>query len=276
MIYETISLWKEHPEATLTSYVCDNAPELKMPPRPAMIVCPGGGYSKLAPRESEPVVRVYFQAGMNVYLLRYSICENAKDYAPLIEAAMAVKYVREHAEEHNTDPERVFISGFSAGGHLAASAGILWNIPEVRDALGISEGKVPEGINRPTGMVLSYPVITAGKYAHKNSIRQLCGTPEPTEGQAKRFSLEFHVDSTTPPVFLWHTFSDATVPVQNSLLLMNALLEHGIPFESHIFPEGVHGLSLANEQSFSARSDLLVPHVQCWSELSVKWIRDMF
>ena len=99
--------------------------------------------------------------------------EGAKDYAPLIEAGMAIKYIRENAEKYNTDPNYVFISGFSAGGHLAASAGTLWNVKPVREALGIESGEAPEGINRPTGTILSYPVITGGDKAHKGSIKNV-------------------------------------------------------------------------------------------------------
>lgn len=276
MLYETLTLWEKHPEATLTTYVCDNPPQLKMPPRPAMIVCSGGGYHDLAARESETIVRTFLGAGMNVYLLRYSVEENARDYAPLIEAAMAIRYVRENAVAHNTDPHRVFICGFSAGGHLAASSGILWNIPEVRDALEISTGKYPEGINRPDGMILAYAVITSGKYTHKGTFCKLCGSKEPTEEEMKRFSLELHVDETSTPAFIWHTVTDICVPVQNSLLLVNALLEHGVSLEAHIFPEGVHGLALANKETWTGQEHLNMPHVQCWVDLAIRWTQDQF
>ena len=110
---------------------------------------------------------------------------------------------------------------------------------------------------------------------HLNSFRYLWGTQDPTPEQFARFSLELHVDATTPPAFIWHTFADQGVSVRNSLALMDALLENGIPFESHVFPTGAHGLSLGTEESATNESHI-EPHVTPWAELSVRWIKDMF
>lgn len=274
LIYETVKLWDKHPEATLTSYVLENTPELKYTPRRTVLVCPGGGYHFLSDREAEPIAVQFLQAGFNVFLLRYSVEPEAKDYAPLIEAALAMKYIRQNAEKYNVDPGKVFVSGFSAGGHLACSLGTLWNIPIVRDAIGVTSGEVPEGIDRPDGMILSYPVITAGEKTHKRSIRNVSGHAEPTEEDIEAFSLERHVDANTCPAFIWHTFTDATVPVENSLLLASAMAEHKIPFELHIFPEGKHGLSLCNEFTCSGKEDTINAHNECWVQLAINWIKD--
>lgn len=274
MIYETIKLWDKHPEATLTSYVIQNTPELKYTPRRTVIVCPGGGYHFLCDRDAEPVVMQYLQAGFNVFLLRYSVAPDAGNFVPLIEAALAVKYVRQNAEKYNVDPHKIFVSGASAGGHLACSAGTLWNIPEVRDAVGVTSGEVPEGINRPDGMILSYPVITAGEKAHKRSIRYVSGHNELTEEDIGTFSLERRVDENTCPAFIWHTFADNAVPVENSLLLASAMAEHKIPFELHIFPEGKHGISLSNEFSAGGDPENMIPHNECWMKLAINWIKD--
>ena len=177
MKHKTITLRENFPEATLTIFACESK---ATSPRPAVIVCPGGAYCDLSPREAESIARAYTEAGCNTYILRYSVGENAANCNPLIEAALSIQYVREHASEHNTDPKRIFICGFSAGGHLAASAGILWNDPVVREALGINQGKSPEGINRPDGMILCYPVITAGLGMHRLSFYRLSGTDEPS------------------------------------------------------------------------------------------------
>ena len=277
MLYQRFSLGEEYPEASLTAYVCDT--QMVSPVRPALIVCPGGGYGGLSPREGEPVVRRFFAEGFNVFLLRYSVGEKAGNYAPLIEAARAIKLVRQRANEDNTDPKKIFIMGFSAGGHLAASSGTLWNIPVVRDAVGVSSGECEEGINRPDGMVLCYPVITAGKYTHSGTALRINGkdvlegidalTPEEIE----RFSLERHVDPTTPPTFIWHTVADKTVPVQNSLMLMSALTEANIPFESHIFPEGGHGMALCNEETSAGNPNFIQPCAAVWPELATKWMK---
>lgn len=280
MINKTFDLSPDYPGATLTTYVLDNPADLNLSPRRAVIVCPGGGYRFLSNREAEPIVTQFLAANMNVFLLRYTVGPKtdgnagASGYAPLIEAGLAIKYVREHAEEYGTIPDKIFILGFSAGGHVAASAGTLWNIPEVRDAIGVSSGKCPEGINRPDGTVLCYPVITGGEKAHKGSVKNFIGHDELTEEDIERFSLERHVDDGTSPAFMWHTASDATVPVENSLMYASALSAHKIPFELHIFPAGKHGLSLCNEFTCSQKADAIVPHAEVWIDLAVKWVKE--
>lgn len=280
MFYQKFSLSDKYPDASLTAYVCNGEP--KVAPRPAVIVCPGGGYSNLSPREAEPIVRRFFGEGFNTYLLMYSVGEKAANFAPLIQAALAIKKVRQRAEEDNTDPNKIFILGFSAGGHLAASAGTLWNIPEVRDAVGVASGECDEGINRPDGMILCYPVITMGEKTHKGTALRINGHSYDdsldvlTAEEIDRFSLEKNVDSTTPPTFIWHTFTDSTVPVENTLMFTCALAKAKIPFESHIFPEGVHGLALCNSETNEGRANLTVPHAECWASLAVNWIKDMF
>ena len=258
MLHETFILSERYPDATLTTYVSYDPPSLKMPPRPAIVVCPGGGYSMLSDREAEPIVKEFLAAGLNAFLLRYTVKEGAANYAPLIQASLAIKHIRENAEKYHIDPNRVFIVGFSAGGHLAASTGILWNIPEVREALG----DAPEGINKPTGMILSYPVITGYEFAHRNSINHLCGKKDNTDEEIRRFSLEYHVDETTVPAFIWHTFEDAGVNVINSLSYATRLREKGVSVELHAYPYGRHGLGLAED----------VPHTCNWSEELIGWI----
>ncbi|MBQ9080075.1 MAG: alpha/beta hydrolase [Clostridia bacterium] len=267
MLHKTIQLSEKYPGATLTTYISDDPPELKMPPRRAIVVCPGGGYHFLSEREAEPIVKMYLAAGLNVFLLRYTVGAGAANYAPLIQASLAIKHVREHAEEYNIDPNYVFITGFSAGGHLAASTGTLWNIPEVLAAMG----DAPLGINRPTGMVLCYAVLI---FSHKKSFWNLCGTEQPTPEQLERFELEKHVSPDTPPTFLWHTFTDKTVDVQNALTFAQKLKDNGVPFELHIYPEGDHGLSLSNEQTWSQKPNMIMPHTEGWIELAIKWIKD--
>lgn len=267
MLYKTINLSEKYPGATLTTYVSDDSAELNMPRRRAMVVCPGGGYRFLSDREAEPIVKMFFAAGLNVFLLRYTVGPGAANYAPLIEASLAIKHVREHADEYNIDPAYVFICGFSAGGHLAASTGTLWNIPEVVSELG----DAPKDINRPTGMILCYPVII---FSHKGSFLNLCGTTEPTPEQIDMFSLDKHISPATPPAFIWHTFTDKTVIVENAIIFAQKLRENNVPFELHIFPEGVHGLSLANEETWTQKPNLIIPHVQCWIDLAIRWVKD--
>ncbi len=271
MKHETFVLDARYPDCTLTTYLHDVSAEQVVPPRRAIIVCPGGGYQFLSDRENEPIALQYFSAGLNVFVLRYSIRERAAGDAPLVEGALAVKYVRDHAEEYHIDPKYVFITGFSAGGHCAAMCGTLWNDPVIREALGIDRGEAPEGINKPTATVLCYPVITGGPFAHRGSIDSLCGYPSAGTPGADRYSLELHVDASTAPAFIWHTFNDAAVPIQNTLLYASAMAAAGVPFEYHVYPDGVHGLSLCNEETWCGNAVLINPACAGWMAEAIRY-----
>ena len=270
MTTNTFVLDSRYPDCTLTTYIHEPYEELGISARRAIIVCPGGGYKFLSDREGEPVALQYFAAGLNVFILRYSICEKAVNDAPIIESALAVKYVREHAEELHVDPKYVFITGFSAGGHLAACCGTLWNKPYVVEAMG----DAPAGINRPTATVLCYPVISSGAYAHEESFQVLCGKDDPTEEEKSRYSLEFHVDGTTSPAFIWHTFNDTCVPIQNTLIYADSLAKAGVPFEYHVYPDGAHGLSLCNTETWSNIGYMLNPHCAYWMDASIRYLKE--
>ena len=265
MIHRQITL-TPFEDATLTSICVTKTDRTHARPRRAVIVCPGGAYSGLAPHEAEPIAFRFLAAGCATFVLSYSLKDKAADFAPLSEVALAIRHIREHAEEYNVDPDYIFTCGFSAGGHLAGSAGVLWNHPRVRALMA----DAPEGINRPTGMILCYPVISDDPvFGHRGSFRRLCGKEEPTAEESAIFSLEKQVDDTTPPAFLWHTFADKGVPVQNSLVMAEALTRHGVPFEMHVFPEGQHGLGLC-DGTYGEPS----PHNACWMDLAIRWVKD--
>ena len=269
MLNETISLSEQYPKATLTTYVWDDKPDLRPPRRPAIVVCPGGGYVMLSQREAEPIVSRFLGNGFNVFLLMYSIYPEVLKYEPVTEAARSIAHIRKNADKYNIDPDRIFIVGFSAGGHLAASSGILWNCDALKKEF---EGQ-PEGIGRPNGMILAYPVISGGEFGHKGSIKKLSGDETLSPETLAEWSLELHVDSTTPPAFIWHTVTDKAVPVQNSLLLAEAMTKNNGPYELHIFPEGPHGLALANEETANGNPDMIRPNVERWVELAVEWTK---
>ncbi len=272
---ETLIFDERYPDCTLTTYIHEPYGELAMPPRRAIIVCPGGAYQFLSEREGEPVALQYFAAGLNVFVLRYSICERAAGDAPLIESALAVKYIREHAEDYFVDPQYVFITGFSAGGHCAAMCGTLWNDPVVREALGIDRGEAPEGINKPTATVLCYPVITGGpRVAHRASIDTLCGGPSKGTPGSDRYSLELHVDATTAPAFIWHTFNDELVSIHNTLLYATALADAGVPFEYHVYPNGAHGLSLCNRETSIGAAHFDNPTCAGWLKEAIRYVKE--
>jgi dienelactone hydrolase len=182
----------------------------------------------------------------------------------------AMWIIRENADKWNLDPEKIAVCGFSAGGHLAASLGVFWNELYISEAIGM-----PEGINKPNGLILGYPVITSGKYAHRGSFSNLLGR-DATAEQKEGMSLELHVKNQVPPTFLWHTFHDLAVPVENSLLFAQALRQSGIPFELHIFPDGPHGLSLCDEETAVNNPDLINPHAANWMPLCIEWLKELF
>lgn len=164
--------------------------------------------------------------------------------------------MREHAAAWHVLPDKIAVCGFSAGGHLALSSAVL-EIP--------GEADQP----RPDAVILGYPVVTAGEYAHRGSFAQLAGTADRAAQQA--FGLEDKIMPETPPVFVWHTMEDETVPVENTLLLVSALHAAGVPCEAHLFEKGVHGTSIS-----TVEVDRPSRHRHHWVELAVEWLGDTF
>ena len=156
--------------------------------------------------------------------------------------------------------------GFSAGGHCAASLGVWWPRADLWAELGLT----PEQV-KPNALVLSYPVITGGEKAHRSSFENLTGSHD--LDVHLRYSLETQVTAQTPPAFLWHTWTDAAVPVENSLLFALALKSHGVQAEMHLFPFGEHGASLCNPQTSGTRSPHLnLPDCAQWPRMAADFL----
>ncbi len=275
MRHETLHIFPEYPNANLVTYLHCDTPNSKINPRRAIIVCPGGGYAYCCGREDEPIALPWMAEGFQAFVLHYGVEEHAANYEPLIEACLAVRYVREHAEEWNIDPAHIFITGFSAGGHCAASAGTLWNLPCVADTFERQYGDRDTRRGRPDATILCYPVITSGIWAHRPSFLKLCGKKDATEEEQARFSLEDFVDHDTAPAFLWHTADDGAVPVQNSLLYAMALAANHVPYELHIFPHGPHGLSLCDERTWAQIPQQIAPSVAVWLPLAIRFAKEL-
>ena len=236
--------------------------------RPAVVICPGGAYAFCSEREAEPVALRFLIAGFNAFVLWYRVAPNRYPI-PQQDAAAAVAWVRAHAQETHTDPSKIAILGFSAGGHLAGSLGALWHRADLWEPMGLTPDQV-----RPNAMVLCYPVISGGEKAHRGSFENLSGSSNVKDHAA--FSVDEWVTPHCPPAFIWHTFEDEAVPVENSLLMANALAKQGILTELHVFPRGIHGASLCNEQTTNpSRMGHLLPECQMWPDLAMRFLKDV-
>lgn len=230
----------------------------------AVIVIPGGGYEGVSPREGEPVATPFAAAGYHTFVLYYRVSPH-KHPSPIQDLAETVKYVRAHAEEFGVDPDDITVCGFSAGGHLAATLGVHWNKPYLTELVQAS----PETL-RPNHVILGYPVITSGPFAHRGSFDHLVGSDEALLAE---MSLETQVTPDTAPTFLWHTAEDPAVPVENSLMFASALSANHVPFEMHIYPFGGHGLSRANSLTSEGRPEQEYADVAEWIDLAIRWLK---
>jgi len=224
----------------------------------AIVVCPGGGYGMLAPHEGEPVARWLNTLGITAGVLKYRLGPRYHHPAELHDAQRAIRMLRARAAEFALDPHRIGILGFSAGGHLAATAATHFDAgdPTAHDPI--------ERVScRPDLAVLVYPVITmTGPFAHAGSRENLLGD-HPSQELMDLLSNEKQVTKDTPPCFLMHTADDPGVPVENSLMFAEALRKAGVPFELHIYQHGPHGVGLATND----------PVLSTWTTLCAGWLR---
>lgn len=227
-------------------------------PGSAVIVCPGGAYMHKAKHEGRDVARWLNTIGVSAFVLDYRIAPY-RHPAPLSDAQRAIQFVRANAAEYNIDPNRIGIMGFSAGGHLAASAAVY-----PLEADPAAEDPVARVSSRPDCLVLGYPVISMERFYHKGSRDNLLG-PDPDPALIDQMALEKHVHGNMPPAFIWHTADDQSVPVENSLMLASALSNAQVSFALHVFPKGRHGLGLAGE----------LPEVAVWTDLLAQWLRQI-
>lgn len=234
----------------LTPYVVDGATS-------AVIVCPGGGYVMRAEHEGDPIARWLNSLGITAFVLRYRVAPYMYPNAYL-DAQRAIRYVRFHASTWGLDTAKIGLLGFSAGGHLTATAGTRHDEgdPEAADP-------IDRVSSRPDLLVLCYPVITMkDEYTHMGSRNNQIGEA-PTAEQIDLLSNELHVKADTPPTFLWHTSEDGAVPVENSLSFAAGLSRAGVPFDLHVYDHGRHGLGLASDDV----------HIANWSAVCGLWLK---
>ena len=262
MINKKVYLREDDENVTLDCFITELCSK-----RDALLVIPGGGYFHVCyDREGHRVAEEFIPKGFNCFVLNYSTGEKAKYPRPLEDASLAIKYIKEHADELNINPDRVFALGFSAGGHLTGMLGTMWH--------KVSVGEY--GINKPTGVVLCYPVLTSKPgHSHAGSFHNLLGTTTPTEEELKAVSIENNVDEKSAPAFLWHTSNDPIVPVESSLYTALKYKEYGIPFELHVFPNGPHGMALGKETSANGNPEYIDDTVAQWPSLAADWMKNI-
>jgi acetyl esterase/lipase len=223
----------------------------------AVVVCPGGGYRNLSDvKEGSDVAKWLNSLGISAFVLKYRLGMRYQQPNQLLDAARALRTVRFRAKEWNLDTKRIGILGFSAGGHLASTLGTHFDAGRAD-----SKDEVERVSSRPDLMILIYPVITMGEFTHKGSKMNLLGE-KPSEDLVKLYSNELQVTKETPPTFLVHTMTDATVPVENSLLFLSALRKAGVPFEFHLYEQGPHGFGLAPTN----------PILATWADRCADWL----
>lgn len=224
----------------------------------AIVVCPGGGYAHLAPHEGHDIAVWLNSIGVTAVVLKYRLAPKYGHPAPLQDSLRAIRTVRAKAAEWKIDPNRIGIMGFSAGGHVASTAGTHFDSgnPNATDP-------IEKMSSRPDLLILCYPVVTMTEpFAHMGSRQNLIGK-EPSQELIDLMSNEKQVTDKTPPTFFFHTEDDKTVPVENSLLFAAALRKAKVPYELHIYQTGKHGVGLAQN----------IPELSTWPKLLENWLR---
>ena len=264
---QTILLWPDgapgaqgnadEDKPSLTIYPAPATGVWKVPT--AVVVFPGGGYVNLAmDHEGLQIAQWLNGHGMTAFVLKYRLGPKYHHPIELGDAQRAIRYARLHAADYGFDPKRLGIWGFSAGGHLASTAGTHFDAGKPGDPDPIEQQS-----SRPDFLILSYPVITFTEpYAHAGSRTALLGK-DPDQALVDLLSNEKQVTKDTPPTFLFHTADDAVVPVENSLMFYAALRKAGVPAEMHIYLHGPHGVGLAQWD----------PILSSWPARLADWLR---
>ena len=297
MLVKKIQLWEDNEHVNLVTYILDNSMEFKADKKkPAVIICPGGGYVGTSDREAEPVAMRFAAQGYHTFVLRYNtyFTEWVSDFnnlpksneksvypGPLFDLAKAMMVIKENADKWLVDSDKISICGFSAGAHLTASMGVHWQDDFLEEKFGVDSE-----VFKPNALILGYPLldykimkekleITSDKMLKgffETSNKAVFGKTDPTEEDIAKLSPVNHVTSNTPPTFIWHTADDGMVYVENSLKFAAQLTKNKIPYELHIFESGPHGLSLCDETTAGEESQIN-PHCSIWFDLAVNWMK---
>lgn len=242
---------------TITPYLPDPAKATGA----GIVVCPGGGYAGLAQHEGTDYALWLNEQGVAAFVLKYRLGSNGYRHPVMLyDAARAVRLVRARAEDWKIDPKRVGIMGSSAGGHLASTL-----LTHFATGKADAEDPVERQSSRPDLGILCYPVITLGQFTHQGSKNNLLGK-DPSPELVRLLSNELQVTKETPPCFVWHTYEDKGVPVENSLLFAEALRKADVPFDLHVYQKGRHGIGLNDKPPFE--------HPHPWAKDCLFWLKE--
>ncbi|WP_145407836.1 alpha/beta hydrolase [Paenibacillus xylanexedens] len=299
MLTQKIQLFEDNKHSNLYTYILD--PQISynvFRKRPAIIICPGGGYLMTATKEGEAVATRFLSKGYHTFVLRYStyfkermtdlnevppINKKSHYPEPLIELMESIRLIKEHAEEWYIDTENIFVLGFSAGGHLAASLAVKWDDNYL---LSRFQEEVSPSLFKPKGILLCYPGLNfessrANFQSHANPMIQrqgeflysaIFGCTDPSKEQLEKVKIINHIRQDMPPVFLWHTYDDEITSSEESAEFIFELIRQKVKCEFHLFAKGKHGLGLSDEISAN-REDDINKEVSEWVNLADKWLK---
>ena len=306
MHYEKIYPYENRKDVSLTVYALDESREMPgSKSRGSVIVCPGGAYLGCSDREGEPVAMAFAAMGYHAFVLRYSVYNEGKglNFAalpnplpvkphcifpnPMRDIGKAMLLIRSRAAEWNIDTDKIAICGFSAGGHNCAMYSVYWDKPVMTEHFAVDAESL-----RPAACIMGYPLTdyvlmkesilrasAEGRPISENLFRAanvaFTGVPTPPDDMLHKISPARLIGKQMPPAFLWHTFEDSLVSVQQATAMANGLAEHNIPFEMHIFEKGPHGVSLATQASVGT-AEHLDNDAAKWIELCGEWLRKRF
>ncbi len=240
---------------TLTPYLCEsNATGT------AMVICPGGAYWMLASHEGNDYALWLNQHGVTCFVLKYRLGSHGYHYpAEFQDVSRAMRWVRTHAKDYKIEPARIGIMGSSAGGHLASTLLTHFDFGNTN-----ADDPIERQSSRPDIGILCYPVITMGEFAHQGSKDNLLGK-NPSQKLVKLLSNELQVTTNTPPCFIWTTFEDKTVPMENTMMFAEALRKNHVSFDLHVYQKGGHGMGLADKPPFA--------HPHPWAADCLFWLK---
>ena len=262
MTYGRIDLRENRPDVFLETFIAEPVGGKR---RKAILVIPGGGYGGVcADREGEPIAMAFMPYGYNGFVLHYTVARKEPYPAQLREVTLAIKHIKDNADQYGIDPDQVFVTGFSAGGHLTACAGVFWNRPEATEGLDI-----PYGYNKPRGIMPIYPVIS--HRGHYFTVCNLLCKDNPTQEEMDYVSVDQHVTSDSVPTFIVHSADDELVDARNSLDFAMAYANAGVEYELHIFPHAQHGVALGNAITDMGNPKWNDPMIARWVEMAAYW-----